>query len=229
MTFFNGLPKWALILVGLAGLVAACDEQPIPSQKQPPGSLPDQILTDFTVEMSEGAVTSVRIEASRGVVYRKRDSMVIVDLLANLYDAQGKHTSVLTADSGLLRERKKRLLAHGGVNLKTVDSLLLTSDSLFWYGDLSASAGRLSVDSSRSDRYMVAVSNVHLITRDSVHLWTDTLRWDDVHRTVATDAYIVIVRNQHDTLQGWGLRSDDQLEVITIQESVKGRMKDRSP
>lgn len=178
--------------------------------------------------MSNGAITGVRIHGSKAVVYRKRDSMIIADLKADLYDARGVHTSVLTADSGLLRERKKQLLAHGHVHLETDDSLTLRSDSLFWYGELVVAADPSKTDTSSLSRYMVAVSNVHLITRDSVHLWTDTLLWDDVHSTVATDAFVIIVRNGYDTLQGFGLRSDDQLEIITIQESVTGRMRDRS-
>lgn len=217
-----------VVLLGLFLIVAGCDEAPLPNQRMPFKALPDQILSDFTIEMSNGAITGVRIKASKGVVYRRGDSMIIVDLRADLYDTRGVHTSTLTADSGLLRERKKQLLAHGHVHLETDDSLTLRSDSLFWYGDLMVAADPSRTDSSSSSRYMVAVSNVHLITRDSVHLWTDTLLWDDVHHSVATDAYVIIVRNGYDTLQGFGLRSDDQLEIITIQKSVTGRMRDRS-
>lgn len=221
-------PGYGVAWLVLFLIVSGCDEAPLPSQRMPFEALPDQILSDFTVEMSNGAITGVRIKASKGVVYRKRDSMIIVDLKADLYDARGVHTSVLTADSGLLRERKKQLLAHGHVHLETDDSLTLRSDSLFWYGELVVAADPSKTDTPSSSRYMVAVSNVHLITRDSVHLWTDTLLWDDVHSTVATDAFVIIVRNGYDTLQGFGLRSDDQLEIITIQESVTGRMRDRS-
>lgn len=216
------------LFLGLLLTVAGCDEAPLPVQRLPSQTLPDQILTDFTVEMLDGAILGVRITASKGVVYRKRDSMIIVNLMADLYDSRGVHTSILTADSGLLRERKKRLLAHGHVHLKTDDSLTLTSDSLFWYGELMAPSRLKSADSSSPSRYMVAVSRVHLVTRDSVHLWTDTLLWDDVRGIVATDAFVTIVRNGHDTLQGIGLRSDDQLEIITIQKSVTGRIQDLS-
>ena len=133
-----------VVWLGLFLIAAGCDEAPPPAQRLPAQTLPDQIISDFTIDMSNGAITGVRIKASKGVVYRKRDSMIIAELTADLYDVRGLHTSILTADSGLLRERKKQLLAHGHVHLETDDSLTLYSDSLFWYGEMMAAARRWS-------------------------------------------------------------------------------------
>lgn len=211
---------WSVPLVALL-LVASCEQDSPPAPGVKSGPFPDQILTNFKTEMTKGEFRSALIEAEKGVLYRKRDSMLLVQLVARLYDAQGNYSSTLASDSGLLRERQKRMVANGHVTVDTHDSLHLKSDSLFWYGELTV--GRDSV----LERYMVAKGQVHLLTRDSVQLWTDTLLWDDIHRNVATDAFVTIVRQDRDTLRGYGLRSDDQLERITIQRSVSGTIRER--
>lgn len=204
-------------------MAQACQQESPPAPGGRSGPFPDQILTDFKTEMTRGKDRSALIEAEKGVLYRKRDSMVLVQLVAQLYDAQGNYSSTLSSDSGLLRERQKRMVAHGAVTIDSRDSLHLNSDSLFWYGELSAGQD----SASTAERYMVAKGNVHLVTRDSVQLWTDTLLWNDISRKVATDAFVTIVRDQRDTLRGFGLRSDDQLETITIEQEVSGTMRER--
>jgi hypothetical protein len=218
-----------VICLGLGLMASGCETESPPSPRGQSGPFPDQILSDFEVDMTRGELKSAQIAALKGVVYRKRDSMILLDLRARLYDSHGQYSSTLLADSGLLRERHKRMLAYGDVKIESRDSLHLFSDSLFWYGELTvAAASDTTSDSAGSgDRFMVAKGNVHLVTRDSVHLWTDTLLWNDIDRKVATDAFVTIVRNNNDTLQGYGLRSDDQLETITIQQSVTGTIRER--
>ncbi len=219
----RALASWFRVSLASAAVLAvsACSEESPPAPGGKSGPFPDQILSDFSTEMTKGEFRSALIQADKGVLYRKRDSMLMVKLVAKLYDAQGNYSSTLASDSGLLRERQKRMVAHGHVTVDTHDSLHLKSDSLFWYGELSTGKD------STLERYMVAKGKVYLVTRDSVQLWTDTLLWDDVHRNVATDAFVTIVRQERDTLRGYGLRSDDQLERITIQESVSGTMREK--
>jgi LPS export ABC transporter protein LptC len=207
----------------VAGLFVAvsCNQESPPAPGSKSGPFPDQILSEFKTEMTKGELRSALIQADKGVLYRKRDSMLLTNLVAKLYDAQGNYSSTLVSDSGLLRERQQRMIANGNVKVDSRDSLHLNSDSLFWYGELSQGK-----DSAASDRYMVAKGNVYLVTRDSVQLWTDTLLWNDISRRVATDAFVTIVRQGLDTLRGIGLRSDDQLERITIQERVSGTMRE---
>ena len=212
-----------LALVMLGG-VLGCEEQPPADSRPAAVNLPDQILTDFEVEMTRGQTRSAVFHASRGVIYRKRDSMLVENLVAHLYDADGVESSVLWADSGLIRERRQAMTANGHVRVRSRDSVWLDSDSLFWYGQLEGD--RRPAEAGEEElRYMVAKSNVHLVTRDSVQLWTDTLLWNDIRKTVATDAFVTIVRRGEDTLRGRGLRSDDQLSRVTIQESASGRLR----
>jgi hypothetical protein len=214
---------------GVALATVACETESPPEPGVQSGPFPDQILSDFATDMTRGELKSAQIAADKGILYRKRDSMILLDLRARLYDSQGQYSSTLLADSGLLRERRKRMLAYGEVKIESRDSLHLYSDSLFWYGDLTTAAPSDTASDSEGsdDRFMVAKGNVHLVTRDSVHLWTDTLLWNDIDRRVATDAFVTIVRRNNDTLQGYGLRSDDQLETITIQQSVTGTIRER--
>jgi len=215
------------LLLALPLLFCGCEDE---TASEPPASsqlnLPDQILSDFQVEMTRGELQSAVITASHGVIYRKRDSMIVENLKALLFESDGTHSSTLWADSGLIRERKEQMTANGHVRVNSRDSVHLTSDSLFWYGELqapdSATESRRRADRPEAMRYMVAKSNVYLVTRDSVQLWTDTLLWNDLKKTVATDAFVTIVRRGEDTLRGRGLRSDDQLNRITIQESASG-------
>jgi len=218
----------ALLLFAFVALVTGCEEQPAADAPPAALNLPDQILTDFQVEMTRGELKSATITASKGVIYRKRDSMLVENLTAKLFDSDGSESSTLWSDSGLIRERKQEMTANGNVRVHSRDSVHLTSDSLFWYGELqapSAASRSRRADQAEALRYMVAKSNVYLVTRDSVQLWTDTLLWNDLDKTVATDAFVTIVRRGEDTLRGRGLRSDDQLNRITIQESASGLLR----
>ena len=216
--------KVQLVLGAILLVMAGCDEAQPPGARSSAGLFPDQILSDFEVHMTRGERRSADIAADKGVVYRKRDSMLLQGLTARLYNSEGVHSSTLWADSGLLRERQKKMLAHGNVHLESQDSVHLSSDSLFWYGELGAPSAAEIDSGAAEERYMVAKGHVHLITRDSVHLWTDTLLWNDISRKVATDAFVTIVRNEADTLRGFGLRSDEQLQTITILRAVTGRV-----
>jgi len=211
-----------------AGLLGGCDEQTAADHAPAALNLPDNILSDFSMDMTRGELKSAVFKAAHAVIYRKRDSMLVQDLEAQLFDSDGNRSSTLWADSGLIRERKKEMTANGNVRVVSRDSVYLTSDSLFWYGELQPpeepAGSRRRADQEAPQRYMVAKTNVHLITRDSVQLWTDTLLWNDLSKTVATDAFVTIVRRGEDTLRGRGLRSDDELNRITIQESASGRL-----
>lgn len=223
------LKRSALLALLITLVFSGCTGDEDPAKPTPTATYPDQILTDFRVEMTRGDLKTAVIGADKGVMFRKRDSMIVEELRADLYDEDGLLSSKLWADSGLVRERKEEMVAFGHVRLHGRDSVKLDSDSLFWYGGLSApapAANRLEAKRQpEKKRYMVARQNVHLVTKDSVHLWTDTLVWDDLQRTVATDAYVRIVRRGEDTLQGYGLRSDDELKRITILESVSGSIR----
>jgi hypothetical protein len=220
-----------LVIAWSLGLPGGCEEQPASDTTPPPVNLPDNIFNDFSTDMTRGELKSAVVKASRAVLYRKRDSMLVESLEVQLFDSDGSHSSTLWADSGLIRERKKQMTANGNVRVESRDSVFLWSDSLFWYGELASpdttAGSRRRADTPPPQRYMVAKSNVHLVTRDSVQLWTDTLLWNDLSRSVATDAFVTIVRRGEDTLRGRGLRSDDQLNRITIQESASGRLQQR--
>lgn len=214
----------------LALSLSACEDRAQVNGNASATQYPEQILTDFTVEMTRGELRSATFSATRGEIYRKRDSMVVETLEAMIYDEAGKFSSSLWADSGLIRERKKQMIAVGNVRVLSNDSLHLTSDSLFWYGEQFARApigGRLDTARKEEPRRLVAKSNVYLLTNDSIQLWTDTLLWNDMKQSVATDAYVTIVRRRGDTLRGWGLRSDDQLKSITILKA-SGTLRERS-
>ena len=218
----------ALLLVSLV-FMSSCGGDEKRAKSESATQFPDQILTDFQVEMTRGNLRTAVITADKGVVYRKRDSMIVDVLQADLYDDDGSMSSRLWADSGLVRERREQMIAFGNVRLHGRDSVKLDSDSLFWYGGLvkplrTESRVKANHQAPHEQRYMVARQNVHLVTKDSVHLWTDTLVWDDLKRTVATDSYVRIVRRGEDTLQGYGLRSGDELKRITILDRVSGRM-----
>jgi hypothetical protein len=204
-----------------AVLIGGCDESQAPGGGPGSGPHPDQILHDFQVAMTRGELKTAVFTASKGVVYLKRDSMLVETLTAELFDSEGAYSSTLWADSGLIRERQKKLVAHGHVRLQSRDSVHLTSDSLFWYGELVMAAPESSAgeDSVKDLRYMVAKGRVHLITRDGAQLWTDTLLWNDIRQQVSTDALVTIVDREGDTLRGSRLRSDDQLRKISLEKS----------
>lgn len=117
----------ALILL----LFSACgkDESNAPSLS---GNVPDQVMENSTITFSEQGIRSAVIWAKYVDVYERLDLKRAKQVRVDFYDKEGKHTSVLVADSGMIQEKKRKFEALGDVVVTTEEGIKLATQTLRW-------------------------------------------------------------------------------------------------
>jgi LPS export ABC transporter protein LptC len=118
-----------VMLLLLLGLTCSRDESSAPA---PAEEAPDQIIENSTITFSEKGVRTAAIFAEYVAVYERRDLKKATKLHIDFYDKDGKHTSVLEADSGVIEERKQKIEALGNVVVTTEQGIRLRTQSLRW-------------------------------------------------------------------------------------------------
>jgi LPS export ABC transporter protein LptC len=95
---------------------------------------PDNEIRGARIGLFEGSVKTTDIRADYIEKYTKQDSTLAWKLEVDFYDRQGKQTSRLVADSGLVREAIKLMVANGHVVVVSEDGARLETEQLFWNG-----------------------------------------------------------------------------------------------
>ncbi len=136
---------------------------------------PEQEIWESTIILTRDGVITSRIQAGHIARYKQKsetwlDSGVVVDF----FDNEGKHTSRLTAERGLVEG-----------------------------------------DQDQSDMY--AWGNVVVVSDSGQTLQTEAIRWDHTRDEIVSDTFVTIT-TELDTLYGFGLVSDGQLENWEIKK-----------
>jgi LPS export ABC transporter protein LptC len=118
-----------LVLVLLAGFNCSKDESNAPALAE---DVPDQVMENSTIIFSEEGVKSATIFAQYVAVYEKLDLKKAKKLHVDFYAQDGSQTSVLLADSGVIREGKQKVEALGNVVVTTQQGVRLATESLRW-------------------------------------------------------------------------------------------------
>jgi LPS export ABC transporter protein LptC len=118
-----------LILAAL--LQASCGSRET-TVKPPAQSFPSSEATNATTVFLTGAVVTTKIKSGRIISYSERDSAWAYELVVDFFDEAGKHTSIMHADSALVRERRRGLEVFGNVLITTDKGTKLESDHLAW-------------------------------------------------------------------------------------------------
>lgn len=95
---------------------------------------PDQQIHDAQIGLYDGSKKTVEIHADYIEKFSKRDSTLAWGLVVYFFDADGRQTSRLTADSGYIRESLNFMIANGNVVVLNEDSSRLETEQLTWYG-----------------------------------------------------------------------------------------------
>ncbi len=145
------------------------------SVKDSTAESPEQEIWESTIILTRDGVITSRIQAGHIARYKQKsetwlDSGVVVDF----FDNDGKHTSRLTAERGLVEG-----------------------------------------DQDRSDMY--AWGNVVVVSDSGQTLQTEAIRWDHTRDVIVSDTFVTIT-TELDTLYGFGLVSDGQLENWEIKK-----------
>ena len=125
----RNLPICSGIVIFL--LFSACGKE---EPKAPELSLdvPDQVMENTTITFTEEGVKSAVVSAKYVAVYEKLDLKKAKGVRVDFYNQKGNHTSVLAADSGLIREKKQDVEALGNVVVTSEEGLKLETASLKW-------------------------------------------------------------------------------------------------
>jgi len=120
------------IIIFLSVLVLSCSIE----ETQPPQvtsqDTPDQILENSTIVLTVSGIKSTVIKANYLIKYEKKDITLARVIQADFFDKEGKHTSILTADSGFIHEQRQDMEVLGNVLVVTDDGLKLETTSLRW-------------------------------------------------------------------------------------------------
>jgi len=95
---------------------------------------PDQQINDAHIELFNGSIRTTDIKAEHIDKYTKQDSTLAWELDVYFFDSDGQKTSHLTADSGLIRESVKLMIANGNVVVVDEYGTRLETEQLFWDG-----------------------------------------------------------------------------------------------
>ena len=137
----NGIP--AIFVFAILALILGCGEK---NEIKAPGvgeadssattrMRPDQQISGAEIALFSGPVRTTLIKADYIEKFNKQDSALAWGLDVHFYDSEGKESSHLVADSGLVRETTKMLVANGNVVVVTPeDSAWLKTEQLFWNG-----------------------------------------------------------------------------------------------
>ncbi|MFA7629971.1 MAG: LPS export ABC transporter periplasmic protein LptC [Candidatus Neomarinimicrobiota bacterium] len=95
--------------------------------------VPDQEIWNAVISVSRSGKTSTRVYAAHLVKYEDTKDMFIRDSMRIDFFRDGKHSSYLTADSGIVNERKENIVAIGNVVMVSDSGFTAYADSLFWF------------------------------------------------------------------------------------------------
>lgn len=99
------------------------------------GTLPDQVVEGFTMHESSSGERLYTLCADTAYVFDEEARVAVVEPRVTFYDTAGAVHAVLVARRGEILSHSSDLLARGEVEVKTVDSTLLETDSLSWNND----------------------------------------------------------------------------------------------
>ena len=99
-------------------------------------ALPDQEGWDSVVDITKAGQPQARIWYGHMIHYPKGSVFIFNGgIKADFYDSEGRHTSLVTADSGRLEEASNRVDAYGHVVVVSDSGLVLETSHLVWLPD----------------------------------------------------------------------------------------------
>jgi len=133
--------RTALILTILAvpalilSLSGCKKRQPPKSEELVTGEFPTSRAKNTTTTFSTAGTKTTEIFSDSVINFAEKDSTQAYVVRVNFYDNAGEWSSVLTADSGVIREKTEHLEVFGNVAVTTRDSVRLNTSQLAWDPD----------------------------------------------------------------------------------------------
>jgi len=111
----------------------SCEEKLKPTVVPVHGRLPDQESWNSTIQFSDSGITKGILKAGHALVFNNDNMTYLGDSVrVDFYDDSGRHTSYLTADSGIVNNQTNDLEAIGNVYVHSDSGTSLWTQELFW-------------------------------------------------------------------------------------------------
>ena len=136
MSFLKTAATYSTAFLCAVAITIGCTSQ-VPDNdgeksEEPHGLIPDQILYESNILLSERGVKKILIQSDYLEKYSNRDSTLMTGIVATFFDTLGQAGSTLVSDSGIVREKTNTLKAWGNVKVVSDNGVTLEADSLFW-------------------------------------------------------------------------------------------------
>ncbi len=135
------LRRW--LTLGIASAILGSCTVEEPEVRPETQTFPSSEATNATTVFLTGSVVTTRIQSHRIVHYAVRDSAWAYEMVIEFFDETGAPSSVMHADSALVREKARFLEVYGDVRIVTEDGRTLTTDRLAW----NDASGRIHTES----------------------------------------------------------------------------------
>jgi LPS export ABC transporter protein LptC len=126
----------SFVAVLAAGWLLACSSDNAPSGDRADVAdsalLPDSDLRGAKIYLYDKGQVTTEIRADKIIKFEKQDSTVAYQLDIDVFDSLGQVSTVVTGDSGVIREAHNQLFIYSNVVVETADSVKLETDFLFW-------------------------------------------------------------------------------------------------
>ena len=119
----------ALLFLWLISGLTGCRE---PAPVADSGARPDQVIEGFTMHETASGERLYTLEADTAGVFERDGHVNVARPRVSFYTEAGAIHAVLVAHSGILGSRTGDLVAYGNIEVRTSDSTLLRTDSLYW-------------------------------------------------------------------------------------------------
>jgi len=121
-----------LVLVTLFLLGGCSKHEPPKTAEALTGTFPTSKARNTVTIFSTGGIRTTEIFSDSVVNFAEKDSTLAYGLKVNFYDNIGNWSSLLVADSGVIREHTEDLEVFGQVNVTTRDSVRVETSQLAW-------------------------------------------------------------------------------------------------
>ena len=115
----------------LAGCTKVDENQPTKSRQNV--AIPDQESWESVITITKDGKRVAEVWAGYIALYNEKQITLLKDSIhIDFFDRQGKHNSVLTADSGIVYNQSNDLVAEGKVVVLSDSGIVLETEQLRW-------------------------------------------------------------------------------------------------
>ena len=169
-----GISRLNNLLLVLLILCLGCADIDFQSIENNLESPPDVELFGASIFFSTAGEMQLKITAPHISRYQRTDQLILDGgIRAQHYNAEGRPTDWLTAQSGEVFERERRIMAYGNVILHSDSGMVLYADTLIY---------NPKIDKVTSDGFVIIVTPTDSISGYGLKAATDLSTWQ-IHNT----------------------------------------------